>query len=148
MEKIEIMGELLFTLTSKQQWVNRVPNCLPDATRSGERLIWVDKNGCVFESGADFMEAEIQCTYPCKVYRPYSVTSAKGLKIEKSAPEQEWIRTDLKLPEEKTTVLLEGTFFPGEGFFICGDKLSPEKYCISNNQPKTKAKSEQHDNHL
>jgi len=69
METIEVKGEFLFELKSKQEWVNRVPQILPDKIRGGETWIWVDKNGNVFESGADFMAAEIHDTYPCKVYR-------------------------------------------------------------------------------
>jgi len=69
MEKIEVNGEFLFELASKQQWVNRVPKILPDKIRAGETWIWVDKNGNVFECGSDFMEAEKHDTYPCKVYR-------------------------------------------------------------------------------
>lgn len=69
METIQVKGELLFELASKQQWVNRVPHILPDKIRAGETWIWVDKNGNVFECGADFMAAEEHETYPCKVYR-------------------------------------------------------------------------------
>ena len=49
MEKITVNGELLFTLKSKQDWVNRVPNILPEKIRGGETWLWVDKNGDVFE---------------------------------------------------------------------------------------------------
>jgi len=69
METIQVNGELLFELESKQAWVNRVPRILPDKIRGGETWIWVDKNGNVFECGADFMDAEKAETYPCKVYR-------------------------------------------------------------------------------
>ena len=47
MEKITINAELLFELSSKQDWVNRVPRILPAKIRSGETWIWVDKNGNV-----------------------------------------------------------------------------------------------------
>jgi hypothetical protein len=73
MEKITVNGELLFELSSKQDWVNRVPKILPNKTRAGEQWIWVDKNGNVFECGADFMAAEKTKTYPCKVYRLQNV---------------------------------------------------------------------------
>lgn len=69
MEKIEVNGELLFELASKQQWINKVPRILPKKIRAGETWVWVDKNGNVFECGSDFMEAEKHDTYPCKVYR-------------------------------------------------------------------------------
>jgi hypothetical protein len=74
MEKIEINGELLFELSSKKDWIRRFPNILTQKKRTGETLIWVDKNGNVFERGADFMHAEDLQTYPCKVYRLNSVT--------------------------------------------------------------------------
>src|SRR5688572_16935754 len=54
-------------LVSLNDWVNRVPRCLPEKTRGGEQLIWIDKNGNVLESGADFMAAEEQNSYPVKV---------------------------------------------------------------------------------
>lgn len=69
METIEVKGELLFTLTSKQDWINKIPRHLPDKTRGGEQWIWIDKNGNNFECGADFTAAEDNDTYPCKVYR-------------------------------------------------------------------------------
>lgn len=69
MVTIEVRGEILFELASKQQWINRVPGILPDKIRTGETWVWVDKNGNVFECGKDFMEAEKYSTYPCKVYR-------------------------------------------------------------------------------
>ena len=76
MENITVKGELLFELASKQQWINRIPQILPDKTRRGEQWVWVDSNGNVFESGADFMAAEKLATYPCKVYRLQNVSRA------------------------------------------------------------------------
>jgi len=73
MIKIEVNGELLFELKSKQDWVNRVPRILPDKTRGTEQWVWVDKNGNIFECGSDFMAAEKSETYPCKVYRLQNV---------------------------------------------------------------------------
>lgn len=76
MEKIIVNCEFLFQLDSKDQWVQRVPQILPKKTRSGETLIWLDKNGNVFECGSDFIEAEKIESYPCKVYRTISVSSS------------------------------------------------------------------------
>jgi len=73
MEQITVNGELLFELESKQDWVKWVPSILPKKTRGCEQWIWVDKNGNVFECGADFMAAEKTETYPCKVYRLQNV---------------------------------------------------------------------------
>jgi len=82
-EIIQVKGELLFTLASKQQWINRVPQILPPKRRTGEVWVWVDKNGNIFECGADFSAAEELDTYPCKVYRLCSVSDRK--KAEKKA---------------------------------------------------------------
>jgi hypothetical protein len=76
MEQITINAEFLFELHSKEHWVNSVPQILPEKIRSGEQWIWVDKNGNVFESGADFASAEKNKTYPCKVYRVQNVAGA------------------------------------------------------------------------
>jgi hypothetical protein len=76
METIQVKGELLLTLKSKEDWVNRIPRHLPDKTRGSEQWLWVDKNGNTFECGEDFMIAEEIESYPCKVYRLCSVTIA------------------------------------------------------------------------
>lgn len=73
---IVVNAELLFTLESKQEWINRVPRILPKKTRGGEQWIWVDKNGDVFEKGSDFEAAQKHDTYPCKVFRLQSVSVA------------------------------------------------------------------------
>lgn len=78
-EVIEVRGELMFELSSKQDWVNRVPRILPDKTRAGETWVWVDKNGDVFECGADFIAAEKLDTYPCKVFRLSNVAGRQGI---------------------------------------------------------------------
>ncbi len=76
MEDITVKGELLFKLDSKRQWIDRVPQILPDKIRAGETWLWVDKNGNIFETGADFSSAEKNMSYPCKVYRLQNVASA------------------------------------------------------------------------
>lgn len=81
METIQVNGELLFTLKSKRDWINRVPKILPEKTRGGEQWLWIDKNGDVFEGGVDFMAAEEVNTYPCKVYRLSSVATANKINI-------------------------------------------------------------------
>lgn len=52
-----------------------MPDILPEKTRAGESWVWVDKNGNVFESGADFSAAEKNNTFPCKVYRLVNVSN-------------------------------------------------------------------------
>lgn len=79
MEKITVNATFLFELSSKQDWVNRVPNIIPEKTRLAESLIWVDKNGDVFECGRDFMAAEEKQTYPCKVYRLNNVANGANV---------------------------------------------------------------------
>lgn len=68
MEKISLNGELIITLHNKKDWVKRIPHALPNK-RPGEDFLFVDKDGNVFECGADFQAAEDYNKYPCKVYR-------------------------------------------------------------------------------
>lgn len=104
MEKIMINAEFLFELKSKDQWIQRVPGILPEKTRSGEKLIWVDAVGNVFESGRDFEAAEKLATYPCKVYRPCNVASGfTPPYLEK--PQSTEIKKFSLLKEEPTTAL-------------------------------------------
>lgn len=72
---IRINAEFLFELKSKEDWINKLPRILPEKTRSGEKLIWIDVKGNVFEGGVDFEAAEKLNTYPCRVYRPVNVAS-------------------------------------------------------------------------
>jgi hypothetical protein len=77
---ITLNAQFLFELDSLEDWANRVPKILPDKIRAAETWVWVDKNGNVFESGKDFMEAKEHATYPCRVYRLINVdTWAKSL---------------------------------------------------------------------
>lgn len=68
-EQITINAELLLTLNSKQDWVNRIPRHLPPKIRYKENFLWIDKNGDSFLNGADFEAAEKTNSYPCRVYR-------------------------------------------------------------------------------
>jgi len=76
METITVKGELLFVLNNKREWINRVPQILPQKTRGGEVWLWVDKHGNNFELGRDFDAAEKRDSYPCRVYRLCSVSAA------------------------------------------------------------------------
>ncbi len=67
MEKITCNGTLILTLNSKQDWIRKVPNMLPDKRRAEQRL-WIDTNGNILTIGEDFQAAEVMCTYPVKVY--------------------------------------------------------------------------------
>jgi hypothetical protein len=73
--EVTVKAEFLFELKSMTQWVTKVPDILPEKIRAGETWIWVDKDGYVFEKGADFMKAEDINSYPCKVYRTINVDS-------------------------------------------------------------------------
>lgn len=75
MEEITVKAEFLFELKSKKDWINKVPGLIPPKIRGGESKIWVDKNGFVYECGADFLASEELQTYPCKVYRLVNVGS-------------------------------------------------------------------------
>jgi|GEM_PF-5290820 len=73
METIGVKCELLFALATKEEWVIKVPEILPAKITGNEQWVWVDKNGYIFISGADFTAAKRLSTYPCKVYRLISV---------------------------------------------------------------------------
>ena len=86
MEKIKVNAEFLFELKSREEWWKKVPGIMPPKKRGAEKWIWLDTNNNVFETGLDFKIAEIQCTYPCKVYRLQSVSAAKYPIIENQQP--------------------------------------------------------------
>lgn len=69
MEKIEILGELIIILESKEDWVNRIPRLLPPKRYNSEKFIWVDSMGHTMAIGQDFSAAEELNSYPVKVYR-------------------------------------------------------------------------------
>jgi hypothetical protein len=69
MEKIELNAEFLFELQSKKEWINRVPECLPEKTTKAEEWIWIDKNGNSVIIGEDFAAAEKTESFPVKLYR-------------------------------------------------------------------------------
>ena len=77
MEEVKVNAEFLFELSSKQDWINRVPRILPEKIRAGEKWLWIDKNGNSLEGGVDFYAAEEQNSFPCKVYRVQNVASLK-----------------------------------------------------------------------
>jgi hypothetical protein len=67
MEKVTFNAELVLTLKSKQDWVNRMPGYLPEK-RHAEQLIWLDRYGNCLTIGEDFSAAQVQDSYPVKVY--------------------------------------------------------------------------------
>ncbi|OOG19148.1 hypothetical protein BWD42_04145 [Sphingobacterium sp. CZ-UAM] len=78
--KVFVKAELILTLESKNDWINKVPRRLPDKNRHKENFLWIDKNGCVFELGEDFAAAERMGTFPCKVYRTITVSQFENRK--------------------------------------------------------------------
>lgn len=72
-EKIVFNGILIAELKSKQDWINRVPHCLPEKIKAEQR-IWIDANCNCLAIGEDFSNAEIMASYPVKVYRQVRVT--------------------------------------------------------------------------
>lgn len=89
MEKVICNGELIITLESKQDWVNRIPDELPEK-RMAEQRIWIDKNGNCMAIGEDFSAAEKMHSYPVKVYSLQRVTEAAECPPE---PEMYFLRT-------------------------------------------------------
>lgn len=67
-EKISVNAELIITLYSKNDWIKKCPNHLPEKSRV-EIWLWIDINGNCLTIGEDFMAAEKQNSYPVKVYR-------------------------------------------------------------------------------
>lgn len=64
-----INAELIIILTSKNDWINRIPRCLPEKQYYKEEFLFIDSNGNKMTNGGDFMAAEEMKTYPVKVYR-------------------------------------------------------------------------------
>jgi hypothetical protein len=89
MEKITFNGELILTLESKQEWVNKIPNHLPEK-RYAEQRLWLDKNGNCLTIGEDFAAAEKAESYPVRVYSLQRVAEAETATPE---PELYYIRT-------------------------------------------------------
>lgn len=77
MDKITFNGELLITLTSKQDWINNIPRMLPSKRYYKEDFLWLDKNGNQLVMGEDFKAAEEMESYPVKVYRLQRVVDAR-----------------------------------------------------------------------
>ena len=67
-QKVTFNGDLLLTLNSKREWINRLPHCLPPMSQS-EKLVFLDANGNCASIGLDFQAAEQKQSYPIKVYR-------------------------------------------------------------------------------
>jgi hypothetical protein len=68
-ENINVKGELILTLESKQDWIEMVPKCLPAKIRSVETWLWVDTKGNILRIGEDFEAASNLESYPVRVYR-------------------------------------------------------------------------------
>jgi hypothetical protein len=75
MTKVTFNGELILELHSKQEWINKVPNWLPEK-RKAEVRIWLDENDNCLAIGEDFMKAEEIKSYPVRVYSLQRVTEA------------------------------------------------------------------------
>lgn len=76
MQEITVNGVLLFTLYSKQEWINKIPRILPEK-EYWEQLLWLDTNNNILTIGEDFATAEKIHSYPVKVYRLQRVATAK-----------------------------------------------------------------------
>lgn len=76
MEKIQVNGEFLFELKSKQEWINKVPRILPEKKHYNETWLWIDCKGNQILNGSDFINAENKQTYPVKVYRLITLTDS------------------------------------------------------------------------
>jgi hypothetical protein len=79
-QKISFNGVLIAEISSKQDWVNRVPDCLPEKTKAEQR-IWIDANGNCLSIGEDFSATEIMGAYPVKVYKQVRSADVKNAQI-------------------------------------------------------------------
>ena len=86
MERITVNGELLMTLKSKEDWIDRFPNSLKVLPKQGinDVWLWVDANGDHCKIGADFEAARQKASYPVKIYKLQRVLALKFLMKLKS----------------------------------------------------------------
>ena len=77
LQKPSFNAELILTLESKNDWIKRVPNHLPEKKYYNEQFIWIDANGNTLVMGEDFEAAERMASYPVKVYRHIRVSDAE-----------------------------------------------------------------------
>ena len=89
MEKVKYNAELILTLNSKQEWVNRIPDELPEK-RKAEQRVWLDANDNCLAIGEDFSAAELVNSYPVRVYSLQRVAEAAEKGPE---PELYFLRT-------------------------------------------------------
>ncbi len=92
----------------------------------------IEKEG-VTETDIETMAKKL---YPEDLYHNGEyVFCGQGIKLGLSLQDrrEKWISvgSTTKMPEEKTKVLMEGSYYPMEGFFINGKCVFPEKYQIA-----------------
>jgi hypothetical protein len=68
-QRANVNGTIIAVLESKQDWINRVPYCLPPKKSHAEVRLWVDSNGNCLFIGSDFSATEEHGAYPVTVYR-------------------------------------------------------------------------------
>jgi len=66
---ILLNAELILELHTKNQWINRVPDCLPEKRYFKEEFLFIDSHGNKMHCGGDFSAAEKLDSYPVRVYR-------------------------------------------------------------------------------
>lgn len=70
MNTIEIsVGELAFSFSSKQHWINKAQSWFKNSNLTDGRGICIDAKGRICKTGAEFSRAEVENTYPINVYR-------------------------------------------------------------------------------
>ena len=84
MEKVTLNVEFILMLHSKQEWINKVPECLPRKKKKAEEWVWIDSNGNSMALGEDFSAAEEMSSYPVRVYR-----KIRAVEVCKQAKEAE-----------------------------------------------------------
>lgn len=69
MSVIEIYAEEIIVFQTFNSWVNKASNYIGGLTKSGQKIICLDKNGKVCVNGADFEFAREKDLFPVTAYR-------------------------------------------------------------------------------
>jgi hypothetical protein len=77
MDKVTVNAELIIILDSKNEWIRKIPNMLPQKKYYKEDFLWVDKNDNQLVMGEDFSAAEEMDSYPVRVYRMQRVIDVR-----------------------------------------------------------------------
>jgi hypothetical protein len=84
-QQVTFNGTIIAVIESKQDWVNRVPYCLP-TKEPGEVWVWIDRNGNCLTLGRDFSATEAHGAFPVLVYRLFRSSDFEPQTITNPTP--------------------------------------------------------------